>query len=80
MGELVIYPNGSEKYKELIDNEIIKLIEDAYGYAEFIIRNAQDLIAESAELLKEQKMIRAEELIALMNAKYPDIFELRVGE
>jgi len=80
MGELVIYPNGSEKYKELIDNEIIKLIEDAYGYAEFIIRNAQDLIAESADLLKEQKMIRAEELIELMNAKYPDVFELRVGE
>jgi cell division protease FtsH len=80
MGELIIYPNGSEKYKELIDNEIIRLIEDAYGYAEFIIRNAQCLIAESAELLKEQKMIRAEELIALIHNKYPDIFELRVGE
>jgi cell division protease FtsH len=80
MGELVIYPNGSEKYKEMIDNEIIKLIEDAYGYAEFIIRHAKDLIKESAELLKEKKMIRAEELIELMKSKYENVFELRVGE
>jgi len=80
MGELIIYPNGSEKYREMIDNEIIRLIEDAYGYAEFIIRHAKDLIEESAELLKEKKMIRAEELIELMKSKYENVFELRVGE
>jgi cell division protease FtsH len=80
MGELIIYPNGSEKYREMIDNEIIRLIEDAYGYAEFIIRHAKDLIKESAELLKEKKMIRAEELIELMKSKYENVFELRVGE
>lgn len=80
MGKLIIYPDGSEKYKEMIDNEIIKLIEDAYGYAEFIIRNAEDLISESADLLKEKKMIRAEELVELIKSKYPHIFELRIGE
>jgi cell division protease FtsH len=80
MGELIIYPNGSEKYKEMIDNEIIKLIEDAYGYAEFIIRGARDLIKESAELLKNTKMLHAEELIQLMKSKYPDVIDLRIGE
>jgi cell division protease FtsH len=80
MGELIIYPNGSEKYKEMIDNEIIKLIEDAYGYAEFIIRGARDLIKESAELLKNTKMLHAEELIQLMKSKYPDVVDLRIGE
>ena len=80
MGELVIYPNGSEKYKEMIDNEIIRLIEDAYGYAEFIIRNSKEFIGESAELLKEQKMIRAEELFHMIETKYKDVLDLRINE
>jgi cell division protease FtsH len=80
MGELVIYPSGSEKYKEMIDNEIIKLIEDAYGYAEFIIRHAQDLIKESAELLKDKKMLRAEELNELIQTKYSNVLDLIINE
>jgi len=80
MGKLIIYPDGSEKYKEMIDNEIIRLIEDAYGYAEFIIHEAKDFIRESAELLKEKKSVRAEELILLMKTKYPDIFDLKSGQ
>ena len=80
MGELIIYPNGSEKYKEMIDNEIIRLIEDAYRYAEFIIRNAQELIHESADILKDKKMIRAEELIQMIQEKYSYIFDLRMGD
>lgn len=76
MGKLVIYPDRSEKYREMIDNEIIKLIEDAYGYAEFIIREAEELIRESAELLKEKKTIRVEELLDLMKTKYMDVFDL----
>jgi ATP-dependent Zn protease len=80
MGELVIYPSGSEKYKEMIDNEIIKLIEDAYGYAEFIIRHAQDLIKESAELLKDKKMLHAEELNELIQTKYSNVLDLIINE
>jgi len=79
MGELVIYPNSSEKYKEMIDNEIIKLIEDAYGYAEFIIRSSRDFIKESAELLKDTKMCRADELMHLLETKYPDVLDLRMN-
>jgi len=80
MGELIIYPNGSEKYKEMIDNEIIRLIEDAYGYAEFIIRHSKDLISESADLLKEKKMIRAEELIEMIQTKYEHVLDLRIND
>lgn len=76
MGELVVYPNGSEKYKEKIDNEITKLIDDAYGYAEFIVKNSKPLIQETAELLKETKHITAEELICLINAKYVEVLTL----
>ncbi len=76
MGELVVYPNGSEKYKEKIDNEITKLIDDAYGYAEYIVKNSKPLIKETAELLKETKHITAEELICLINAKYIEVLSL----
>lgn len=78
LGERIIYPSGSEKYKEMIDNEIANLIQDAYGYAEFIIQNSKDLIQEGAELLKETKLIKAEDLIQLMELKYSHIFQLKL--
>jgi cell division protease FtsH len=80
MGEHIIYPNGSEKYKEMIDNEIIRLIEDAYKYSEFIIRHSIDFIKESADLLKEQKMIRSEELIELIKTKYEYLLDIKTND
>ena len=77
MGEQAIYPNGSEKYKEMIDNEISRLIQDAYGYSQYIVQHSKDFILESAEILKEKKMISAEDLIVLIHTKYPSLFDLR---
>lgn len=76
LGERVIYPSNSERYKEMIDDEISTLIEDAYKYSEFIIQNAMDFILEGAEMLKERKTIKAEELYELMNTKYKHISDL----
>ena len=78
LGERIIYPSGSEKYREMIDNEIANLIQDAYGYAEFIIQNSKELIQEGADLLKETKLIKAEDLITLMEVKYSHIFQLKL--
>jgi cell division protease FtsH len=76
LGKRVIYPSNSETYKEMIDDEISTLIEDAYKYAEFIIQNSKDFILEGAELLKEKKTIKADELIELMNTKYSHIYDM----
>ena len=76
LGEKIIYPKNSEKYKELIDNEIAQLIEDAYCYAQFIVNQSKDFILEGAELLKEKKAILAEDLIMLVNRKYSHILHL----
>lgn len=76
LGERIIYPSNSETYKEMIDDEISTLIEDAYKYAEFIIQNSKDFILEGAELLKEKKTIKAEELNELMNTKYSHIYDM----
>jgi cell division protease FtsH len=37
MGSSIIYPSSSEKFKELIDNDVNDLINNAYNYAEMIL-------------------------------------------
>ena len=77
MGAKAIYPSMSEKYKQMIDNEVFKLINDAYSYSEIIVKNSKDLIAESAEILKKDKILTAETLMKLINQKYKHLFEVQ---
>jgi cell division protease FtsH len=74
MGEHVLYPNGSEKYKEMIDNDIIKIIEDAYEYAKFIIQNSKEFISKGADLLKTDKTIGAEQLVEMLEETHKTVF------
>ena len=78
MGKKIIYPSMSEKYKEIIDEEVAVLINDAYGYAEFIIRNSKDLIMEGAEILKRDKILKYDSLVELMNLKYKSVLNLKI--
>ena len=79
MGKNVIYPSLSEKYKEEIDNEVVYLINTAYDYAEYIVFNCKEIIAETAEILKEDKLLKAERLMLLIMEKYPKILDLKMG-
>jgi len=76
MGKKVIYPNLSDKYKELIDTDVIDILHEAYRCAHFIVHNSKDLILEAANALKRDKLIKADKLINLINDKYPHILEL----
>lgn len=78
MGKQLIYPSMSEKYKEMIDSEVTALIQDAYGYAEFIIRNSKDLIQEGAEILKRDELLTSEKMLELMNTKYKHVLKLEI--
>lgn len=78
MGDKLIYPSMSEKYKEMIDSEVASLINDAYGYAEFILLNSKDLIYEGAMMLKENQVLTSEEMLTLMNTKYKDVLNLKL--
>ena len=80
MGKKLIYPNTSEKFKEIIDNELQTLINDAYKYTEFIITNSQELILEGAEILKKNKILRAETLTELLDKKYSYIHNLKLDK
>ena len=78
MGSNIIYPSLSEKYKELIDNEFIELINNAYNYANIIITNCKDLIYETSEFLKKDKILKAEKIEELINEKYKYILDLKI--
>jgi cell division protease FtsH len=78
MGEKLIYPSNSEKYKEIIDNEVDSLLNDAYAYAEFLLSNSKDLILEGAEILKRDNILTAATLLELMNNKYTNVLALKI--
>ena len=78
MGSNIIYPSNSEKYKELIDNDVIELINNAYNYAEIIILNCKDLIYETSEILKKDKLLKADKIENLIQEKYKNIRDLKI--
>jgi len=73
MGSNIIYPSNSEKYKELIDNDVIELINNAYNCAQMIIITCKDLICETSEMLKKDKLLKADALNTIMNEKYSNL-------
>jgi cell division protease FtsH len=73
----IIYPSLSDKYKEMIDNEVADLIDDANGYATFILKNCKELMLEGAEMLKRDKILKADTLINLIETKYQNLFDLK---
>lgn len=80
MGKSVIYPSTSEKYKEKIDDDVKELINNAYKCAQIILTKSRLLILESSEILREQKIIKSDALLELMNTKYPKLLNLKTFE
>jgi ATP-dependent Zn protease len=78
MGKKVIYPSSSEKYKEMIDNEVVQLINDAYDDATYIVQNAKEFILEGAIMLKRDKVLRAETMLDLIATSYPDVLKIKL--
>ncbi len=79
MGSNAIYPKMSDKYKEMVDLEISNLINDAYKMASIIVKNTKNLIFECATILKEEKIIKIDTLTKLINEKYPEVLDLKIG-
>ena len=77
MGENVIYPNSSDKFKEKIDTEVAELIDNAYAYSVYILQQCKDILIESADMLKRDKLLPCTELNNLIDTKYPQIRRLK---
>lgn len=80
MGKSVIYPSLSDKYKELIDDDVVQLINDAYKYAQIILIKSKALINETAEILKKDKLLKADRIMDLIIQDYPYLLDLKIFE
>jgi len=78
MGKNIIYPNSSDKYKEIIDSEVIRLINDAYAMATILVNKSKDLIHECADILQRDKLLKIDRLTEIINEKYPEINQLKI--
>jgi len=79
LGNNVIYPSNSEKYKEIIDDQVTGLIQDAYQMALMILKQCKPLIVECANILKTDKILKIDELMQLIETKYPEVLDLKIS-
>jgi cell division protease FtsH len=77
MGNKLIYPFSSDKYREIIDNEIKTLLEIAQTQAKFIIINSKDLIDECAKILAEEHILTQATIMKKINNKYPYLLNIK---
>ena len=73
MGSALIFPNTSEKSKEIIDYEINLLLQTAYDKARVIIQMAKPLLDECATLLMVDNLLLADTIISKMKKDYPHL-------
>ncbi len=76
MGKQNIYPDMSDKSKYLIDQEVNKLLVMANDHARIIILKTKPLMQDCAAKLKEDKLLKRDQIINLINEKYPEIWGL----
>jgi cell division protease FtsH len=79
LGNNIIYPRNSEKYKEIIDDQVIVLIQDAYRMAFMILKECKPLIIECANILKREKILKIDKLMQLIQTKYPEVLNLKIS-
>lgn len=70
MGQNIIYPSSSDKYKELIDGEVIELINKAHKRAYSILEKSKQLIEETSQNLLQDKFLTADYLNKIIDQKY----------
>jgi len=73
MGKQNIYPDLSDQSKFLIDQEINQLLLMANDQAAAIISNSRDFILETSEILKRDNLLKPEQMVTILNTKYPDL-------
>jgi ATP-dependent metalloprotease FtsH len=77
MGEKVLYPSGSEKYKEIIDNEVSELINYAYLVGRIVLENCKSIILESSAKLITKKKLIPTDLSEMIHESYPEVLKLK---
>jgi len=77
MGDNVLYPSTSEKYKEIIDTEVSELINNAYLVGRVVLENCKKLILDSSILLQKEKKLLPGHLADMIRDSYPEVSTLK---
>jgi cell division protease FtsH len=77
LGKHVIYPDSSDKYRQLIDDDVSSIIESAYEAGKEILISGKKMILEGANLLKSDRIVKADRLIEMMESKYSELLLFR---
>lgn len=77
MGENVLYPSSSEKYKEIIDTEVSGLINYAYLVGRMVLENCKHILLESSALLQNKKKLLPGDLSEMIRDSYPEVLMLK---
>ena len=62
----VVYSSHSDRYKELIDDEIMYLINSAYDMAKSVVQQYRSCLLISATYLKQERVLKIDRLIEIM--------------
>ena len=76
MGKQNIYPDMSDQSKFLIDQEVNKLLLMANDHARIMILKTKQLMQDCAAKLKEDKLLKPEQIIEIIDRKYPEVWNL----
>ena len=71
MGYKVIFPSGSDKYKEMIDKEVEDLIAIAYQRTRILLLSSETLLKECADLLVIEHELKPDTIIKKIKNRYP---------
>ena len=75
MGENVIYPFRSEKYKEQVDEEINELIQQSYRKTEKLLRKNKLSLLYGSHLLNAKRVLKYEDMLDVMNCEEDHVDE-----
>ena len=74
MGKTPIIPHGSEKYKEVIDNEIDDIIVEAYYSTKALLQKIEPLLKDCADTLVKEQVLKEDDIQNKIKNKYHYLF------
>jgi cell division protease FtsH len=74
MGKKTIIPHGSEKYKEILDNEIDDIIVEAYYSTKSLLQKIEPLLKDCSETLVKEQTLKEEDIQNKIKNKYYYLF------
>ena len=74
MGKKTIIPHGSEKYKEILDNEIDDIIIESYYATKSLLQKMEPLLKDCSEILVKEQSLKEEDIQNKIKNKYYYLF------